>query len=181
MAKWNRSKWVGVPEEQLVELRIALKSALLVGDTGSPPPIQYRIATRRYGFSAGLMTNAEPALMFSGRRMDWLRASRKAGASRGTSGRRIPAGSRGPRSFAGRPYCTLRGDRSEQGRSRTEQEDGPTQDDGKRNVPGAAGRNGTSRGTRSMTGLSVFYVSEAAKERGWATEPDQDGAAHDFQ
>ncbi len=46
IARWRRSKPGGVLEEQLVELRIALESALLAGDPGNSPELQFRIATR---------------------------------------------------------------------------------------------------------------------------------------
>ena len=46
IARWRRSKRGGALEEQLVELRIALESALLAGDSGNSPEIQFRIATR---------------------------------------------------------------------------------------------------------------------------------------
>ena len=46
VAKWRRSKRGRTLEEQLVELRIALESALLAGDSGGSPEIQFRIATR---------------------------------------------------------------------------------------------------------------------------------------
>ena len=46
IARWRGSKRAGALEEQLVELRIALESTLLAGDTGSSPEIQFRIATR---------------------------------------------------------------------------------------------------------------------------------------
>ena len=46
IAKWRRSKRGRALEEQLVELRIALESALLAGDSGNAPEIQFRIATR---------------------------------------------------------------------------------------------------------------------------------------
>ena len=46
IARWRRSKRGGVLEEQLVELRIALESALLAGDPGNSPELQFRIATR---------------------------------------------------------------------------------------------------------------------------------------
>ena len=46
IARWRRSKQGGTLEEQLVELRIALESVLLAGDSGSSSEIQYRIATR---------------------------------------------------------------------------------------------------------------------------------------
>ena len=46
IARWRRSKRGRTLEEQLVELRIALESALLAGDSGGSPEIQFRIATR---------------------------------------------------------------------------------------------------------------------------------------
>ena len=58
-----------------------------------------------HGFSGTLMTSAKPASIPSGRRMDWHRASCMAGASRGKTGRRMPARSVEPRSSAGRHYC----------------------------------------------------------------------------
>ena len=46
IARWRRSKRGGPLEEQLVELRIALESALLAGDSGNVTEMQFRIATR---------------------------------------------------------------------------------------------------------------------------------------
>ena len=46
IARWRRSKRGRALEEQLVELRIALESALLVGDSGNVTEMQLRIATR---------------------------------------------------------------------------------------------------------------------------------------
>ena len=46
IARWGRSKRAGTVEEQLAELRIALESALLAGDSGSVSEMQFRIATR---------------------------------------------------------------------------------------------------------------------------------------
>ena len=46
IARWRRSKRGRALEEQLVELRIALESVLLAGDSGNSPEIQFRIATR---------------------------------------------------------------------------------------------------------------------------------------
>ena len=46
IARWRSSKRGRAPEEQLVELRIALESVLLAGDSGNSPEIQFRIATR---------------------------------------------------------------------------------------------------------------------------------------
>ena len=46
IARWRRSKRGGTVEEQLVELRIALESALLAGDSGNVSEMQFRIATR---------------------------------------------------------------------------------------------------------------------------------------
>ena len=46
IARWRRSKRGRALEEQLVELRIALESALLAGDSGSVTEMQFRIATR---------------------------------------------------------------------------------------------------------------------------------------
>ncbi len=46
IARWRRSKRGRPLEEQLVELRIALESVLLAGDSGNSSEIQFRIATR---------------------------------------------------------------------------------------------------------------------------------------
>ena len=46
IARWRRSKRGGALEEQLVELRTALESVLLAGDSGYSPELQFRIATR---------------------------------------------------------------------------------------------------------------------------------------
>ena len=46
VARWRNSKRGRTPEEQLVELRIALESVLLAGDSGNSSEIQFRIATR---------------------------------------------------------------------------------------------------------------------------------------
>ena len=50
-----------------MELRIALESVLLAGDSGNSPEIQFRIATRGHGFSGTLMTSAKPASIPSGK------------------------------------------------------------------------------------------------------------------
>ena len=46
ISRWRRSKRGGTLEERLVELRVALESALLAGDSGNVTEMQFRIATR---------------------------------------------------------------------------------------------------------------------------------------
>ena len=46
ISRWRRSKRCGTLEERLVELRVALESALLAGDSGNVTEMQFRIATR---------------------------------------------------------------------------------------------------------------------------------------
>ncbi|MDE0033608.1 MAG: hypothetical protein OXU75_10795 [Deltaproteobacteria bacterium] len=46
ISRWRRSKRGGTLEERLVELRVALESALLAGDSGNVAEMQFRIATR---------------------------------------------------------------------------------------------------------------------------------------
>ena len=46
IARWRRSRRSGALADQLVELRMALESTLLVGDSGNSSELRYRIATR---------------------------------------------------------------------------------------------------------------------------------------
>ena len=80
--------------------------SLRIGD-GIAFCLKFSFVSRQggHGFSGTLMTSAKPASIPSGRRMDWHRASCMAGASRGKTGRRMPARSVEPRSSAGRHYC----------------------------------------------------------------------------